>query len=90
MLVSFRQKLGFEVELQNACHEPHLIFSVFPFKIELFTTPSTPFVSVLPIIFVTLLKNAQTQLEHCKIPLAGTPLPPSRKAGLRAGRQNPW
>jgi hypothetical protein len=60
MMISFRQKSGLEVVLQNACHGSHIIFPVFPLKIALFTTPITQFVSILPIIFVMLLKNAHT------------------------------
>jgi hypothetical protein len=71
MMISFRQKSGFEVVLQNACHGSQSIFSVYFLKMEPFPTPKTQSVSTLLIIFVMLLKNAQMQIELCEIPSTG-------------------
>ncbi len=63
IFVSFHWKLFGEVLLQNACHGTHPIFPVSTLKMELFTTPDTQSVSMLLIIFVTLLKNAPAFAE---------------------------
>jgi hypothetical protein len=78
MMISFRQKSGFEVVLQNACHGPRTILTAFALRMRLLTTPSIPSVIVLPIIFVMLLKNAQMLVQLCEITPQGNPVPPGR------------